>query len=76
MRHDRGVQPDERSEWQKRYDASLDRARAESEPIGATTVLETAAGCMPAGPAAVVLGLAGLVVILGRKLRASGTRRS
>jgi hypothetical protein len=41
MGHDRGVAPDERTEWQKKYDASLDQARADDEPIGEAGVIET-----------------------------------
>lgn len=75
MRHDQGVQPDERTEWQKKYDASVDQVRSDDDvTVGEVGALETssiAAGCMPTWLGALVLGLTGLILILRRKLRPS-----
>lgn len=74
MGHDRGVAQEERTGWQKKYDASLDQARADDEPIGEAGVIETssiAAGCMPAWLGALVFGFTGLFLIVRRKLRSS-----
>lgn len=73
MRHDRDVQPDERTDWQKKYDASIDQAGRDDDAgigeVGALDASGIAAGCMPAWLGALVFGLTGLILIVRRKLR-------
>lgn len=75
MRHDPDVQPDERTEWQKKYDASLEQAAQDDDlgigEVGAIEASSIAAGCMPGWLGALLFGLTSLVLIVRRKLRRS-----
>jgi hypothetical protein len=72
------VAPDERTEWQRRYDRSLaeerEKASDDEVTIGEIAAFE-ASGCLPGGLGAVVFAATTAVVLMRRRARRRSPRQ-